>query len=321
MKPSSSSGFPALASVARVAVVSLLLLIPALAQQPADKANQRVMWDKMTQQIRDEVQRSDGAVGLALIDLTSGEQFLLNADEPFPTASSIKVAMLAELYRQDQSGGPAHLMDRYTVQKADDVADSGIFNGLTPGVTTLTNRDLAQMVVAVSDNAATNVLIERVGMDNVNALLDRLGLGKTRLRRKMMDTAAARAGRENVATPKEFALLMQAIYSGKVLDAPHTKALLDLLSTPKDSYMPRLLSDDVRIANKPGSLEGVRNDIGILFAPNRPFVLAVMSSYLTNERAGEMAIARIARIAYSFMDRIGRATPYGRLMPAPEPKP
>jgi len=292
----------------------------ASAQQPSPKANERVMWDKMAAQIGDELRHLDGAAGLMLIDLTSGQQLAINADETFATASSIKVALLAELFRQDQAGGPNHLRDTYTIRKEDFVPDSSVFNGLTPGVTLVTNRDLATMVVAVSDNAATNLLIERVGMDNVNALMDRLGLVKTRLRRKMIDLQAARAGRENVSTPREMAALMEAIYRGKILDASHTKDLLDLLSIGKDSYMPRSLPDDVRIANKPGSLEVVRNDIGIIYATNRPFALAIMTSYDKIERDAEATIGRIASIAYSYLDRVGRATPYVRLMAAPEKK-
>src|SRR6266851_4870534 len=88
--------------------------------------------------------------------------------------------------------------------KEDLVIGSDIMLGLTPGFTRLTLRDLATMMVAVSDNSATNVLIDRVGFDNVNAMLEGLGLHGTRLRRKMMDLKAASEGRENVSTPREM---------------------------------------------------------------------------------------------------------------------
>jgi beta-lactamase class A len=144
------------------------------------------MWEKLAAQIHDIDRNLDGALGVAIEDLTSGEKFLLRADELFPQASSIKIAVLAELYRQNQHGGPnqAKLSDVYTVQVSDIVPDSDIMQGLTPNVTRITNRDLATMMVAVSDNSATNVLIDRVGIDNVNRLLDSLGLSHTRLRRE-----------------------------------------------------------------------------------------------------------------------------------------
>ena len=138
-----------------------------------------------------EIDRSlDGVLGIAIKDLTTDQTFFLHADQVFPQASSIKIAVLAELYHQSQLGAEGHseeakLMDGYTVQTSDLVPDSDIMLGLTPGVTRLTNRDLATMMVAVSDNSATNVLIDRLGMDKVNALMDSLGLVHTRLRRKM----------------------------------------------------------------------------------------------------------------------------------------
>src|SRR5438093_1095943 len=86
----------------------------------------------------------------------------------------------------------------------------------------LTTLALAQMVAAVSDNAATNVLIDKVGMANVNSLLQSLSLTKTKLQRKMMDVNAAKEGRENLATPREFMMLMEAIYRGRVVNKQNT---------------------------------------------------------------------------------------------------
>jgi beta-lactamase class A len=271
---------------------------------------------KLEERIAEINRGLDGVLGVAILDLTSGHKYLLNGDEVFPQASSIKVPLLLELYRQSQenSEGQAKLTDLYTVRQEDLVPDSDILLGLTPGVTRLTNRDLATMVVAVSDNSATNVLIDRVGMENVNKLMDRLGLKRTRLRRKMMDLKAAQEGRENVSTPREMMLLLDAIYHGKVLNKTTTENFLKMLSTHKDSALLRGLPDGVRAANKPGALEAVRNDSGIIFAPNRPFVLCIMATYLRNERAGEKAISEIAAAAYSHFDRLGRASPYGRVI-------
>jgi beta-lactamase class A len=227
--------------------------------------------------------------------------------------------VLAELYRQAQlsslgTSSKAKLSDLYTVNAADLVADSDIMLGLTPSVTQLTNYDLATMMVAVSDNSAANVLIDRVGMENTNALMDSLGLTHTRLRRKMMDVKAAGEGRENISTPREMMSLLEQIYRGKVLNKEMTEGFLKMLSTHKASYIPRDLPDAVRIANKPGELEAVRNDSGIVFAQNRPYVICVMTTYLRNERDGEDAITRISSAAYRMFDRLGRASEYGRVV-------
>src|SRR6202035_4581640 len=127
------------------------------------------------------------------------------------------------LYRQDQEArggaqGKAKLADVYMFDPKDLIEDSQIMAGLTPGVSRITNRDLAQFMVAVSDNAATNILYDRVGKDNVNAMLRGLGLSKTMLRRKMMDFAAARRGEENTSTPQEMTRLLEAIYKGRILN-------------------------------------------------------------------------------------------------------
>jgi beta-lactamase class A len=280
---------------------------------------QQVLWQKLESSIHEIDHHLDGVMGVAIEDLTTGQKLLLHEDEVFPQASSIKIAVLAELYHQaqlsaDGASGKAKLSDPYTVNAGDLVADSDILLGLTPSVTRLTNHDLATMVVAVSDNSAANILIDRVGMDNVNRLMDSLGLAHTRLRRKMMDVKAASEGRENISTPREMMILLEQIYRGKVLNKEMTESFLKMLSTHKASYIPRDLPDDVRTANKPGELEGVRNDCGIVFAQNRPYVICVMTTYLRNERDGEEAITRVSSAAYQMFDRLGRASEYGRVV-------
>jgi beta-lactamase class A len=300
-------------------VLVLIFASAAWAQTPPSSTSQkqRGMSLKLEDTIKDVDRRLDGYIGVAILDLTSGETIFYHADDVFPTASSIKIPVLAELYRQAEKG-TLKLQDIYTVRAEDDVEDSAIFNGLVPGVTKLTLRDLAQMVVAVSDNAATNVLIDRVGMQNVNSLLQSLSLTKTKLQRKMMDLQAAKEGRENLATPREFMMLMEAIYRGRVLNKQSTEDFLKLLSTRKGSPFQRALGEEVRVADKHGELDAVRCDFGVVYATNRPFVLSVMTTYLKDNREGEEAIEEIAQAAYHYYDRLGRSSPYGRAMsPAP----
>jgi beta-lactamase class A len=291
------------------------LCVLSFAQDVANTAaaKQQVLWQKLEASINDVDHHLDGVMGVAIEDLTSGQKFQLRGDDVFPQASSIKTALLAGLYRQVQDG-KLKLTDLYTVQASDLVPDSDIMNGLTPGVTRITLRDLATMVVAVSDNSATNVVIDKVGMDNVNALMDSMGLKHTRLRRKMMDLKAAGEGRENISTPNEMATLLDQLYRGKVLNKELSEDLFKLLSTHKSSYIPRDLPDDLKIANKPGELEGVRNDSGVVLVQNRPYVICVMTTYLHRERDGEDAISRISAEAYRMFDRLARASEYGRVI-------
>jgi len=292
----------------------VLFLTTCVAQTAAPSSGkQKALWQKLESNIQDVDQHLDGVMGVAIEDLATGNHFFLHEDEVFAQASSIKITVLANLYLQAEQG-KLKLADLYTVQSSDLVPDSDIMGGLTPGVTRLTLRDLATMMVAVSDNSATNVLIDRVGMTNVNAMLDSLGLTHTRLRRKMMDLQAAKEGRENISTPHEMMTLLDAIYHGKVLNKESTADFFKMLSTNKNSWIPRDLPADLKIANKPGALEAVRNDSGVVFVEGRPFVICVMTSFLRNERDGEVAISKVSLEAWRMFDRLSRATEYGRVV-------
>jgi beta-lactamase class A len=292
--------------------------------KPAPKdTGSDLLWKKAESRIDEIVMRFDGLMGVAIVDLTDGRRALSrNAEHVFPVASSIKLAILLELYHQDEQAraGAEHkatLDDLYIFDPKDLVGDSRVMGGLSAGVTRVTNRDLAQFIVAVSDNTAANVLIDRVGKDNVNATLRGLGLTKTMLRRKMMDAAAAQRGDENVATPHEMVQLLEAIYKGRALKADSTTQLIKQLSTLKSSYIPRELPDGVQVANKPGELEGVRTDSGIVFSANRPFAISVMTAYASDERAAERAISDVAREAYHYFEMRGKTSEYGRILPTP----
>jgi len=273
-----------------------------------------LLWKKLDALVGDTVEKFDGVMGVAIVDFTDGRAILKNADRVFPTASSIKIAVLLELYHQEQSG-KAKLSDVYLFDPKDLVEDSQIMAGLTPGVTRVTNRDLAQFMVTASDNAATNVLIDRVGMENVNATLRSLDLTRTMLRRKMMDIAAAKRGDENVSTPQEMARLLEAIYKGKALNKELTESMIkQLKALKKDSWLSTDLPLDVEIADKPGSLEGIRTDSGIIFAKNRPFVISVMTSFVRDEPVAERAIGRIALEAFRYFEMRGKTSQYGRIL-------
>jgi beta-lactamase class A len=281
-------------------------------EKPATE-KQQVLWQKLQEELRSVDRDLDGVMGLAVKDLTSGETFFIHGDEIMPQASSIKIAVLANLYLQAQQG-KLKLTEEYVMRQEDLVSGSDIMLGLTPGVTRLTLRDLATMMIAVSDNSATNVLIRRVGMDNVNAMLDSLGLHATRLRRQMMDLKAASEGRENVSTPREMMTLLETVYRGKLLNKEMTADFLKMLSTHKESSLLQGLPDDAVAANKPGELEAVRNDSGIVFLKNRPYILCVMTTYLKDEKDGAAAIRKISALAYGYFDRVSRASEYGRVV-------
>ncbi len=294
-------------------VLSNLMVAAQCCPQKPSADKKAALWQKLQEELRATDRQLDGVLGLAVKDLTSGEEFFIHPDEVMPQASSIKIAVLADLYLQAQQG-KLELSEEYIVRKEDLVSGSDIMLGLTPGFTRLTLRDLATMMVAVSDNSATNVLIDRVGFDNVNAMLEGLGLHGTRLRRKMMDLKAAAAGRENVSTPREMMTLLETIQTGRLLNKEMTEDFIKVLSTHKESSMLQGLPDDAVAANKPGELEAVRNDSGIVLIKGRPYILCVMTTYLKDERDGATVIRKIAALTYSYFDRLSRASEFGRVV-------
>jgi beta-lactamase class A len=130
----------------------------------------------------------------------------------------------------------------------------------------------------------------------------------------MLDVKAAQEGRENTATPRELVTMLRAIHEGRVFGKATTADFFKMLATEKDSYIPRFLPADLAVATKPGNLDAVRNDAGILFVPGRPFAIAVMTTFGADGLEAEESIARIAHAAWSYFDRVGKSSSLGRLV-------
>jgi beta-lactamase class A len=112
--------------------------------------------------------------------------------------------------------------------------------------------------------------------------------------------------------------LLEAIHKEKALNKQATVDFVKQLSTKKDSYIPRYLPDNVQVANKPGELEAVRNDSGIVYAQNRPFAISVMTAYDRDEKAAERAISEVALETYHYFEMRGKTSEYGRALPPAE---
>jgi beta-lactamase class A len=302
-----------------VALAVLLAAVPGRAGEPTSK--EAALLAKLRARIEAVDSRLDGVLGVYVEDLASGATIAVRAEEPFPTASSIKLAVLYELFRQAQEGRVD--LSEVTRPPAARVGGGGVLQELGDGVS-LTWRDLAVLMIGWSDNEATNLLVGRVGMDAVNARLSGLGLTHTRLRRLMMDTDAARRGDENVATPREIARLAAIVGRGEGLP-PQTARDLAAVATVVGDGSPfrRGLPEGVRAVSKPGSLEGVRCEAAFVDVPGRPYCAAVMTAYLRHERDGEDAITEISAAVHAAFDRIARSSDLGRVISerdaSPEP--
>ncbi len=264
---------------------------------------------KLEHRLQDIAAHVDGVMGYAVVDLTSGDRLGRLEHEAFPTASTIKLAIVYELFRQIDEG-TVRLDRTIVLDRSKAVGGSGVL--VEMGTPTLSVRDYATLMVIVSDNTATNVLIDLLGMDRIAARMTALGLTGTRLRRHMADVAAARRGDENVSTPAELVALLEAFVKGTGLSASSRDEALALLKKPKASRLRRSLSSGVEAADKPGELEGVRVDAGVVFAKNRPYIFCAMTTYLKDEAEGERAIEDASRAAYDYFSRLGAGLQYGR---------
>ncbi len=257
--------------------------------------------------------RLDGVLGVFVHDLETGATVELRPDDLFPTASSIKLAVLYELYRQAEEGRID--LAEATRPPVPRVGGGGVLQELGDGVS-LTWRDLAVLMIGWSDNEATNVLVRRLGLDAVNRRLDSVGLTRTRLRRLMMDLEAARRGDENVSTPREMARLAEIVASGRGLGPDRAQDLLAVATIPDgaSSRFRRGLPEGARAVSKPGELEGVRCEAAWVDLPGHPYSAAIMTAYDASEPAAEAAITELSAAIYSTFDRLARASEDGRLI-------
>jgi beta-lactamase class A len=251
----------------------------------------------------------DGVVGYAVVDLTSGDRFERLATEQFPTASTIKIAILYELFRQVDERR-LKLDDVKPLDARHVVGGAGTLQHLTAPALSL--RDLAILMILQSDNTATNAVIDAVGMEAVTARMTALGLGKTRLQRRMMDLEAARLGRENVSSPADIARLLEFVDRGEGLSTASRDAALGMLKQRKSTPLTRGIPADVDAASKPGDLDGVRVDAGIVYVPGRPYLFVMMGSWLVDETACERAITDASRAAFRYFDRLAASNAAGR---------
>jgi beta-lactamase class A len=295
-----------------IAAAALLVGGAAAAAPKEPIANQDLLRARLQQHIGQRLTAIDGVAGVWIKDLVSGDEIGVNEDRVFPTASSIKIGILVELYRQVEQGR-LHLDDRHRVQGSDRAGGSGVLQHL--GAVELSLKDLATLMIVLSDNTATNILIDKVGMGAVNATLDRLGLSATRLRRKMIRPDDQAAGRENVSTPAELGRLVELIYREKIVAPAACREMLQILAHPKSGQIRARLPQDVRVAHKTGGLGGVVNDVGVVFLEGRPFIVSAMSTLVgAGEDAGR-TISDVARLAYDYFARLERANAYGAQLP------
>jgi beta-lactamase class A len=289
----------------------IMAVLVATAASAAAGPKEDALWTHLRVRLEKIDGSLDGVLGLSLKDLKTGATLEIRPDEPFPQASVIKLAVLYELYRQADEG-KVNLAE-VTRPPATRVAGAGVLHVLGPAVT-LTWRDAAVLMMVWSDNAAANMLIDRLGMDAVNRRLQALGLPGTRLRRRMMDLDAASRGEENVSTPAEMRRLMEAIYAGTGLSPESARDIRALAATVKASSFRRPLPEGLIVLDKDGDLEAVRIAAAVVDLPGRPYAITIMTTYLRKDDDGDAVIREISAAVFETMDRLARSSDLGRII-------
>jgi beta-lactamase class A len=249
-----------------------------------------------------------GVLGVAAIDLSSGRTFEYNATAIFPTASTIKVPILIEMFRLARAG-EFRWSDTLTLQQADSVGGSGhLQEALAKGPVTLTFEELVAKMIVDSDNTATNRVIATARMERVNRLIQEMGMRHTRLQRIMMDTPAAIKGSENITTPLEMARIAESIYRHKAGNPADCDSMLTVMKRVPGAIRSAVPAE-VEVASKTGSLPGVHCEVAIVYAAERPFVLSVYSTFLDKE---ENPVPEVAKLFFlHFSGKLGGSNAYG----------
>ena len=255
-------------------------------------------YDDLRVGVEDLVSDAVMDVGVAFVDLTDADRivgFSVNGDTSLVAASMIKLAVLAEFLDEVENGDIA-MEEPYTLQAEDIVGGTGSVQSAGAG-STFTFEEFARLMICESDNVAANVLIDRMGMDAVNAQMKELGLDNTQLVRRMMDEAAMAQRKENLMSAEDAAILLARIYRGQLVSETASAFALEALEAQTDSAgLTRGLPEGVVFAHKTGTLAMVRNDGGIVEA-EKPYVLVVFCSGAEQSAAYDL-MDKISMLVY-----------------------
>jgi len=250
-------------------------------------------------------------VGVAFHDLETGDSLYLRADESFHAASTMKVPVMIELFRQVDAGTLRLDQGVPLVNHFVSIADGSPYS-LNPSDdsdslaytlvgTRVPVRDLVDHMITRSSNLATNALIELVGAQNANATAHRLGASNIKVLRGVEDNPAFRAGMNNTTTPRDLAVLLEAIETGRAASRAGCDAMRDILSRQEfNEEIPAGLPPGTKVAHKTGWITGVLHDAAVVYPPNRkPYVLVVLTRDIADEKVARALIADVSRLVWS----------------------
>src|ERR1043165_935712 len=232
-------------------------------------------------QVKPLVASFKGKVSLFAKNLDTGETYGLNPDERVRTASTIKIAVMIEAFAR-VAEGKAKWTDEVVLTKEKKVSGSGILNELSGGLK-LTLRDAVNLMMILSDNTATNLVLDVLTTDAVNARMESLGFKQIKIMRKVGSGGESAAGKDpenkkyglGMATPREMVLVMEKLDRGEIVSPAVSKEMIDLMKREQARYAIGRSLWDVEMASKYGALDRLRSAIGILYTPTGKIAMAI----------------------------------------------
>ncbi len=256
-----------------------------------------------------------GVFGIAAKDLATGREILMNADHQFVAASIIKIPIMVEGFRQAEEG-LISLQTKVKLADTDKVGGAGILKVMSQGIK-IPVIDLIRLMIVISDNTASNILVDLLGMDRVNRTMQELGLTGIILRRKFMTLPQA-VQAANSVTAQDISRLLEKIAKGQVVSRRACEEMVKIMKEQQwDDLIPALIPvsggkeeslvgqvKNVEIAHKTGSVSGVRHDAAIVYTGSVNYVVTILASDLPDTRHGEDAIRRISLEVYRYFTGI-----------------
>jgi beta-lactamase class A len=265
--------------------------------RPSDLDEKQAKWATMETAVRKKIAAFRGEVGLVIRDLGTGWTMQIDPDKLFPSASMVKVPIMAACL-EAQSQGRLSLDDRMTLKRSDKTTGSGLLRRKRSG-SVFTVDSLVELMVAHSDNTAANMLIDRLGFAYINGAFREMGLERTNLARKMMDFVSRGRGLENYTTAREMADILERMYRKDCLSPEVSGMCLNYLKSQKvNDRIPRLLPKNVVVAHKTGLEREVCHDAGIVFTERGDFLISVFTRTTHGARTAKSFISGVSALAY-----------------------
>lgn len=268
------------------------------------------MEEELSQHLWEKVRACPAEVGLAVRGVDLSLRVDIGSETVFRSASIIKVPLLAALYWLAE-GGQLHWEERLPLQENDRTPGSGILRELRSGLQP-TLYDLAVLMITLSDNTATNMLIDRVGVEPVGRFLRLLGFEHTTLQRKMYDFAAAEQGKENLCCAAEIADLLWQMARGEVRARDGSRLVSStgcerMIHILREQFyrdqIPALLPAEAKVANKTGEISAHHHDAAIVWTPAGCYTLVVLTRGFEHRRQAAAFIADLSWTVYQAVCR------------------